>query len=145
MEIEITVESEFLRVRATGIASLEAATQTFLAVLAAVIEHRARKVLFDGRGLTGEFTAMERFHYVSFMADKLRHSREPLLTRATRFAYVLKPAALTPQRVGETVAQTRGVDLKAFDNLEEALRWLGVTPNHATMTQATMLQGNLDQ
>jgi hypothetical protein len=41
-----------------------------------------------------------------------------------RFAYVLEKPVLDPERLGETVARNRGMDVKAFDNIEEADRWL---------------------
>lgn len=43
-----------------------------------------------------------------------------------RFAYVLIPPMLDPGRLGETVAVNRGMVVKAFDNLNDGLKWLGV-------------------
>jgi hypothetical protein len=34
---------------------------------------------------------------------------------------------LDPDRFGETVAVNRGMPVRVFDNLEEALKWLAVT------------------
>jgi hypothetical protein len=132
MIIEINAEAEYLRVRAHGEFSLDKAKETFLEMLEAVIKHRSRKVLFDGRGLTGEITMMERFYYGTFIARAVVQSADPLLTRITRFAYVLEHPILDPQRYGETVAVNRGMNGKAFDNLEDALRWLDVSIDNTT-------------
>jgi hypothetical protein len=65
MNLEIHSESELLHVHAMGRFSLEEAKRTFLEILEAVAQHKVKKVLFDGRRLTGEPEAMERFYYAS--------------------------------------------------------------------------------
>jgi hypothetical protein len=145
MLIEIKAEPEFLRVSAQGTVSLTALKENVPAILAAISQHQVRKVLFDARGLIGHFTDMERFEYVSFLAEKALQSNHRSLALVTRYAYVLIPGAVSPQKFGETVAFNRGLSLRAFENLEEALGWLGVTADHSVMTQATILQGNPGQ
>jgi hypothetical protein len=34
---------------------------------------------------------------------------------------------LDPKRLGETVAVNRGMNIKVFDNPEDARRWLGIS------------------
>ncbi len=46
---------------------------------------------------------------------------------ASAFAHVLKEPVLDPQRFGETVALNRGMNVRTFDNLEDALAWLRTT------------------
>src|SRR5262245_36109905 len=50
------------------------------------------------------------------------------VSRAAQFAYVLQAPVLDPQRLGEIVAVNRGMWVKAFDNLADALGWLGCAP-----------------
>ena len=69
MNIETCPELDFLRVNATGNFSLEEAKRTFLEMLEAVARHKVKKVLFDGRRLTGEPKVMERFYYGEFVAQ----------------------------------------------------------------------------
>ena len=45
---------------------------------------------------------------------------------AIQFAYVLKEPVLDPERFGKTVAVNRGMLVKTFDNLEDALGWLEI-------------------
>ncbi|MGO9246780.1 MAG: hypothetical protein ACLP0A_05575 [Verrucomicrobiia bacterium] len=128
MNIETCPELDFLRVNATGNFSLEEAKRTFLEMLEAVGRHKAEKVLFDGRRLTGEPNTMERFYYGEFAAQAVRRFADRGVSPATHFAYVLEEPVLDPRRFGETVARNRGLFVKAFDNLEDALGWLEIAP-----------------
>lgn len=125
MRQEMRFESGLLRVAASGPFSLEEAQRTFLEMLEAVGRHRAEKVLFDGRQVTGNPEVMERFYYGRFAADEtVRLTRERDLSRAPRFAYVLHEPVRDPRRFGENVAVNRGMILKVFVTLEEAVEWL---------------------
>ena len=127
MKLEICPESGFLRVAATGEFSLEEARRTFLEMLEAVALHKVGKVLFDGRGLAGEPEMMERFYYGSFAAREIAESmRRGSLSGPTQIGYVLEEPILDPQKFGENVAVNRGMFIKVFDNLPDALGWLGI-------------------
>ena len=128
MNIETYPELDFLRVNAMGTFSLEESMRTFLEMLEAVARHKVEKVLFDGRGLTGELEVMERFYYGEFVAQAVMRFAARSASPAPRFAYVLKEPVLDPRRFGETVATNRGMNVKAFDNLEDALEWLEMAP-----------------
>jgi|SRR5215216_2956349 hypothetical protein len=125
MFLRTCVGSGWLRVIVTGEFSLEEAKSTFLEMLEAVAHYHTEKILFDGRDLTGEPSAIQRFLYGEFAASAVaRERRKRGLSRALQFAYVLQEPVLDPQRFGETVAVNRGMWVKAFDNLEDALEWL---------------------
>jgi hypothetical protein len=128
MNLEICPESCFLRVTAMGNFSLEEAKRTFLEMLEAVARHKVKKVLFDGRTLTGEPETMERFLYGEFAAQTVRSFAPRGVSPATQFAYVLEEPVLDPGRLGETVATNRGMFVKVFDNPEDALGWLEIAP-----------------
>ena len=124
MMLKISTETELLRVAATGRFSLREAKRTFVEVLDAVASHHSEKVLFDGRELTGEPTFIQRFYYGEFAAEAVRKFRVDYSRRAPKFAYVLTPPLLDPNRFGEIVAVNRGMNVKAFDSLKDALGWL---------------------
>ena len=128
MLLEIRAESDLLNVDAMGKFSLKEAKRTFLEMLEAIALHKTEKVLFDGRKLTGKPETMERFYYGEFAAQTVADFAERGVSRATRFAYVLREPVLDPQRFGETVAVNRGMLVKAFNNPEDALQWLGIAP-----------------
>lgn len=122
MNIKTSAEPGFLRAEASGDFTLPEAKRTFLELISAVRRHKAEKVLFDGREITGEPTTMQRFYYAEFAALTVAIHSEQIF--ALKFAYVLLEPVLDPERFGEDVAVNRGMDVKAFDNSDEALRWL---------------------
>jgi hypothetical protein len=129
MILSICAGSGLLRVIATGEFSLAEAERTFLEILDAVARHQTEKILLDGRELQGEPGIIQRFLYGEFAAHAVaRYITERGVSRASQFAYVLQEPVLDPQRFGETVAVNRGMWVKAFDNLEDALGWLRFAP-----------------
>ena len=132
MNLETCLESDFLRVTAIGRFTLDEANRIFLEMLEAVARHKVEKVLFDGRKLTGQPTTMERFYYGKFAAESVRSFAERGVSPGTLFAYVLENPVLDPRRFGETAAVNRGMQVKAFDNLEDAFGWLKIAPPYKT-------------
>lgn len=124
--LEIRPESGFLNIVAVGEFSLEEAKRTFLEMLEAVAQHKATKVLFDGRRLTGDPKTIERYYYGEFAAESVLKFKDGRLAAGTKFAYLLEAPILDSQKFGETVAVNRGMFVLAFDHLEDALGWLGV-------------------
>ena len=127
MTVKTTPRGTVLHVTAKGSFTLDSAMQTFMQVVRAADINKSERVLFDGRNLTGEPTIIERFYYGEFAADAVMRpgeNRAPL--RNPQFAYVLTPPVLDPSRLGETVAANRGMNVRAFDNMVEAVAWLGL-------------------
>ena len=115
-----------LRVTVAGPFTLTEAQATFLETLDAVVKYQTRKVLIDGRAVTGEPQTIERFFYGKFVASAVAEVDRHTLGYAPQFAYVLTEPVLDAHRFGETVATNRGMHIKAFDNPGAAERWLGV-------------------
>ncbi|HEX3125997.1 MAG TPA: hypothetical protein VH394_01585 [Thermoanaerobaculia bacterium] len=128
MILETRAEPGFLYAEVTGNFSLEEAKRTFQEILEAVARHRVEKVLFDGRKVVGRPTTMERFYYGEFVARSVAELGDRGVPPGTQFAYVLTEPTLDPRRFGENVAVNRGMFVKAFDNLEDALGWLRIAP-----------------
>jgi len=128
MILKISTESGFLHVIATGSFSLVEAKRTFIQVLEAVAQNKIESVLFDGRGLAGNPGVMERFYYGEFAAQAVAEFAARGVSPATHFAYVLEVPILDPRRFGQIVAVNRGMHVMVFDNLDDALRWLGIAP-----------------
>ena len=128
MTLKIAAESGFLHVTAMGNFSLTEAKRTFIEMLEAVARNKVGKVLFDGRGLSGNPGTMERFYYGEFAAKAVAKFTPPGVSGAPQFAYVLTVPVRDPRRFGETVAVNRGMCVKTFENLDEALEWLRIAP-----------------
>jgi len=126
--MKVIPRGNVLYVAVGGDFTLDSAKRNFLEIVEAVNEHKSEKVLLDGRKIVGEPTIIQRFYYGQFVADAITapdKKRGPV--KLPEFAYVLMPPALDRGRLGETVAVNRGIKLKAFDNMPDALAWLGVT------------------
>jgi hypothetical protein len=128
MKLEIRAEGGILEVVASGKFTLEKAQHAFVEMLDAVALHGTAKVRFDGREIVGNPKTIERFLYGEFAATTVAAYGTRGVARATQFAYVLRPPVLDPERFGETVAVNRGMNVKVFEDPEEALRWLDVAP-----------------
>ena len=123
--LRITVQPGVLFVLAQGEFSLDEAKQSFLDIIDSMEQNQSRKVLFDGREITGMVDVIERFYYGEFMAAALdRLKKSSRYDGNPQFAYVLREPILDPLRLGETVAVNRGANVKVFDNVREAREWL---------------------
>jgi len=127
LNAESTLRSGFVHVIVTGEFDLDDAKRNFLETLDLLEQHALRKVLLDGREISGEPEIVERFYYGEFVAD----STFGLIDRGwtgelPQFAYVLHEPVLDPLRLGETVAVNRGVNVKVFEEEPDALDWLGL-------------------
>jgi hypothetical protein len=101
-------------------------------VLDMVMTNDSRRVLFDGRFIVGEPTAVERYYYAAFASDAVNLLRDNgWLVEPPQFAYVLNEPVLDPLRLGQIVAKKRDMRVKAFDNLDDAIRWLHIAPELA--------------
>lgn len=127
--IEAVGQSNVLRVLIAGEFSLEQAKSNFLEAINFIEEHQSEKILIDGRMVVGDPAVVERFYYGEYAADAVgqlrergRHGKNP------QFAYVMHEPVLDPLRFGETVAANRGMHIKAFDSLLEAIMWLKLAP-----------------
>jgi hypothetical protein len=126
MNLSMDNSAQFLHARLSGSFSLEEGTRTYLEILAAVDRDEATKVLVDGRRITGEPKTLERFYYGSFVAEAVIALCEARNRPMPRFSYVLVPPVIDEDRFGNTVAASRGMDVKTFDDMGAALKWLGV-------------------
>jgi hypothetical protein len=93
-------------------------------MMEAIALNKTKRVLFDGRTITGNPQTIERFYYGEFAAFTVAQYQDRGIAPAIPFAYVLKEPVLDPDKFGETVAVNRGMRIRVFDNVEDALKWL---------------------
>jgi hypothetical protein len=129
MSVSITNEPDFLLARATGRFSIESAKRTFLEICDAIVRYQSEKVLFDGTDLSGEPKIADRFDYGQFVAEETRKLESRGLGLRPRFAYVLLPPVFDPRKLGEIVAQNRGMNVNTFARREDAVAWLTRSPS----------------
>jgi hypothetical protein len=129
--------NNLLRVTLEGEFSLHEAETQFIDTLDGVAKYQATKVLIDGRAITGEIDAVQRYLYGSFVAEAVGTIKQRGLAQAPQFAYVLLQPILDLARLGQIVALNRGMNVRAFDNMSAAERWLNLTdPASKTPMQA---------
>ena len=125
MFTHIIAEDGVLHVTVEGKFDLTEAKRNFLKVMEAVTKHGSTRVLIDGRKVSGEPTVIERFIYSEFAANvAVWGEADTMPSERPRFAYALVYPVLDPGRLGETVAANRGMRVRAFDTLPDALDWL---------------------
>lgn len=125
MKIEIEEHEGLLRVIASGGFSMASAFNRFLEMLDAVERTGGKKILVDGRTVSGNPEIIERFIYGEFAAKAVaRYMMGGTSRRMPQFAYVLHVPMRDPSRFGETVAVNRGMWVKVFGSVDEALEWL---------------------
>ncbi len=88
--------------------------------------HQCAKMLVDFREVKGSMSTMDRFNLGFKAAAKYLKAKMTGKITNCRFAFLGQTPLVDPNRFGETVAVNRGVNVKAFTELEEALRWLTV-------------------
>ncbi len=128
MTLKIAAESDFLRVSAMGEFSLVEAKRTFIEMLEAVAQNKVEKVLFDGRGLVGNPNVMERFYYSEFAHSRSLNSQIAVCPVPHYLRTFLKSQCVTPRGSAKPSQWNRGMFVKTFDNLDDALGWLGIAP-----------------
>lgn len=127
LKTKISTRPENVHVHSEGEFSLADAKRDFVEVVETVERTGLVKILYDGRDVTGTPEVLERFFYGSFAAGAVRDMLERGFKGGTpQFAYVLEEPMLDPDRLGETAARNRGMDIKAFDNIDGAVEWLGL-------------------
>ena len=128
MTVKIFPRPKVLLVVSAGEFSLDESTRTFVDIISAIEKYRSEKVLFDGREIVGDPTIVERFYYGEFAAANV--AQLIMLDRVDaqpQFAYVLHEPVLDPRRFGEIVAVNRGMNVKAFDDMDKAVKWLDLS------------------
>lgn len=121
----ITTRPENIHVHCEGKFSLENAKRDFVEVVNVMQRTGLAKVLVDGRDVTGQPEVLERFFYGDFVAGAVVKMLEQGFEGVIpQFAYVLEEPMLDRGRLGETVARNRGMNVKVFDNVDEAVEWL---------------------
>jgi hypothetical protein len=124
MRLTTKNECGYLRATGSGTFVLPKAELQFLELIDSVSDHRADRVLFDGRAISGNVDALERYFYGDFAAYATERMAKEEVLKPPKFAYVLQHPTLDSKRLGEKVARSRGLIVRAFDNEIHALAWL---------------------
>ncbi len=117
VNVKVINTKEFIRVSATGTLDFAASKQAILDIASQIKKSGEYEVLIDSRGADATLSIIELYQLGVAMAGhpSLRHSKIGLLGPMSGMdsGYFL-----------ETVAQNRGVNIRAFTDFEQAITWL---------------------
>jgi hypothetical protein len=88
--------------------------------------HQPSKLLIDLRKVEGGMSTMDRFNLSVLAATKYFGAKLTGKIPSCVYAIVGNHPLVDPRRFEETVATNRGVDVKVFTEMKEALAWLKV-------------------
>ena len=97
-------------------------------IIEACKKHRPSNFLIDNRQVEGEMSTMDRYNLSMVSAKKYLDEKLTGRIPSCRFAFVGNHPLVDPKRFGETVAVNRGLNVKVFTDIKEALAWLEVKP-----------------
>ena len=117
-------DSDLLRVQATGEFSLEEAKRTFLETMEGVALHGTKRVLIDGRTITGNPETIERFYYGEFAAQTVARYEERGVSPATA--------------TSDGLPRSRPIAPQINGALKSTGLWLGRTPRRLDVLPAAL-------
>ena len=129
VQVRIEPKNEYLYAKMDGSFDLQSMIHSQDAVMEAGAQRQAKKILVDFRGMTGEISTAERFHFAEAGSIKYLQLVNEGKMNGCKFAYLGQTPQLDPRRYGETVGVNRGVMVKATDSISEAFDWLGIQPD----------------
>lgn len=117
IHFQTSSEGETLVVRASGFDESLAEVQSYgLAIIEAAVRGAHTRVLCDERELEYRLKTVDTFQAAEFIVANA--------PRVARAALVCSPTGLEDAAFFETVAVNRGLTLRVFRDLSEAVRWL---------------------
>ena len=111
-----TIDGEF---------ELGAAKAALSGVMQAAAARREPRILIDCTRVRGAMSAGDRMEVGTFMAEEQARLAGQF-PQAPRIAILAVPPIMDPGRFTQTVANNRGVRMRASESLQELLSWLEV-------------------
>ena len=115
-DLTITVEQGYLHVTFSGMFDLVAARRSVDRMVDACVEEDCDNVLFDCRSMSGDISVMDRFSMGKYGGEHINPD--------IRIAMLGHRRHILPDKFFENVAHNRGIQMKLFSDIEEAIAWL---------------------
>jgi hypothetical protein len=133
MAIELKTEPQpgYLRITFEGHFEPSLIDEVTSGVVENGVKHQSSKMLLDFRQVDGQMSTMDRYNVASIFAKKYLDQKLAGTIPSCRFAFVGNHPLVDPKKFGETVAINRGINIKVFTEMAEALAWLEVDPSAA--------------
>jgi hypothetical protein len=125
ISLKFEQREEFLYCTASGAYSFENGCSMIRDLLAELARRGASKVLVDCLEIEGSPSMVERYGLAEFMArEQVDHLSEG--KGFPRLAVLAKEPLVDPNRFSQLAATNRGVQTKTVEEMEDAMKWLGV-------------------
>ena len=130
LNLDITPKEKYLHISVTGVYELQPAKENLIQLLAACGQHKLSHVLVDFRSVEGSASKMDRYEFISSIAELHSHYIE-LSGKSLRIAFVGPGTLISPDGFGEKVATELSLEIKATTDMAEALEWLESEPTES--------------
>jgi hypothetical protein len=128
-DMRISIKGDYLLVEFTGEFCVKAGKRCVDKMALACKEHQCMNILLDCRKMTGDMPVFNRFQVAEYGAAELG--------MVSKFALVVRPEIVLPDKFVENVAVNRGMNLKVLSDFEQADHWLSEsTPSKEKRTPA---------
>ena len=122
-QIHIEVKEQYLLAVFAGTFDKVGYKENLSDILLQSIKNERLKLLLDVRNMSGNLTTIQRHEVATYFTNLCR---EHPYTRKIQVAVVGDPPLIDPNRFGETVAINLGLNISVTNDMDEALKWLGV-------------------
>lgn len=117
-KIEVYPEDGYISLEHEGNIMLDEINEARTEVIEQMMEHQIPNGLISVLGVSNRLSTFEAY-FVTEAHGKVKHP-------AMRGAILARPDQMTDVKFMETVARNRGMNIRAFDNRDEALAWLRI-------------------
>lgn len=121
------VKEEYLHLWVTGVFALDEALDGLKKTIQTAVENHVTKILIDGLGYTGMPNTTDYYRIGEFIAKEVVRFAVFRGVNMLRIAFVFRAPLLDRGQFDVLVATNRGADVWSFDNVPDALQWLGVS------------------
>jgi len=119
--ITVKLEDNFVLLLASGKYSLLNANNLFQISIDSALSNNKSKILIDVTDVTGNIPFFDRFQFSEFFAEyKAKHA----FREVNKIAVVGQEPIVHDGKFGETVAVNRGLNVRVYTNMNEAMAWL---------------------
>lgn len=105
--------------------TIDSGKSVFAGIMQVAAAQGQPRILMDCTRITGEMTMDDRLQFGMFVAEEKQRylARFP---EGPQVAILAVPPIMDPGRFTQSVANNRGVRMRASESLQELLSWLGV-------------------
>ncbi len=125
LRFDIEPRAGYVYAALSGEFTLASAKDVYRGILQAAAREGQPRILMDCTRITGEMTISDRLEFGMHMAEQ-QSSVLSQLPGGPQVAILAAAPIMDPGRFTQTVANNRGVRMRASESLQELLSWLGV-------------------